>query len=271
MGAMRGTAVTTVATTAFTEHKLSVCGRSIRYLKGGSGTPIVTLHHSTGSIGWLPLHDELAASHTVVVPDMPGYGQSERPEWARDPRDLAILLGMWLDGLRLGQVTLVGFGLGGFVAAELATMDRSRLKALVLVGAAGLQPRTGEIMDEMLMDFVDYMKDGFRDEAAYTRVFGAEPDASLKELWDFSREMSARVSWKPYMFSRKLPHLLGGVSTPALVIWGGEDKVIPPVCGEQYAAALPNARLELLAGAGHYVEYEEPARVAALIARAATA
>ena len=268
---MRGTTVSTATASSHTEHKLSVCGRSIRYLKGGSGPTVITLHHSTGSIGWLPVHEALAANHTVLVPDMPGYGQSERPEWARDPRDLAIMLGMWMEGLGLTGVTLVGFGFGGFVAAEMATMDRSRLRALVLVGAAGLQPRTGEIMDEMLLDFTDYMKDGFRDEAHFTRAFGTEVEASIKELWDFSREMSARVSWKPYMFSRRLPQLLTGVSTPALIIWGSEDRVIPPVCGQQYKEALPNAKLEVIAGAGHYVEYEEPDRVASLIAGAARA
>lgn len=256
----------TTATQAFTEERITVCQCAVRVLKGGKGDPVVTLHHSTGSAGWLPIHDELAKNFTVYVPDMPGYGQSERPEWARDPRDIAILVNDALEELGLNGVTLVGFGFGGFVAAELATMDRSRLKRLVLVGAAGIKPREGEIMDEMLMAYDDYVVAGFRDKAAFQAVFGDELAPAVKELWDFSREMSARITWKPYMFSRRLPPLLGAVKTPALIVWGSEDRVVPPVCAEQYRDALPNAKLEIVKGAGHYVELEEPARVATLIA-----
>ncbi len=263
--------MTATATTSYTEKKVTVSGKAVRALQGGTGSPIVTLHHSTGSVGWLPLHEQLATEFSVTVPDMPGYGQSERPDWARDTRDIAILVNHALEKLGLSEVTLVGFGFGGFIAAELASMDHSRLKSLVLVGAAGIQPREGEIMDGMLMELEEYIGASFRDQAAYQAVFGEKPEPSIKELWDFSREMTARVCWKPAMFSRKLPHLLKDVDTPTLLIWGGEDKVIPPVCGEQYREALPNARLEIIAGAGHAVEYEETARVASLIAAHARA
>jgi pimeloyl-ACP methyl ester carboxylesterase len=258
--------VTTTATSTHTEQRVTVANRAIRIIRGGSGPALVTLHHSTGSLGWLPLHDQLAQSFDVLVPDLPGYGQSERPEWARSPRDVAILINQALEELGLQQVHLVGFGFGGFVAAELATMDPSRLASLTLVGAAGLKPREGEIMDEMLTGYIEYMEAGFRDRDHYVQVFGEEPEASVRELWDFSREMTARICWKPFMFSLQLPHLLGGVKTRTLLIWGSEDRVVPPVCGQQYKEALSNARLEILQGAGHYVEYEETQRVADLIA-----
>jgi pimeloyl-ACP methyl ester carboxylesterase len=258
--------VTATAIQPHAEVSVTVAGKRVRVLKGGSGPALVTLHHSTGSLGWLPLHERLSEQFTVYAPDMPGYGQSERPEWARDPRDIAILLNHALRKLGVSGVTLVGFGFGGYVAAELASMDQSKLAKLVLVGAAGLQPSEGEIMDQMVIDFADYMKDGFRDEAAYEAVFGHEPDASVKELWDFSREMSARLSWKPYMFNNRLAHTLRDVEVPTLIVYGSGDKVVPPVVGSQYKAALINARLEILDGFGHYVEYEDAARTAELIA-----
>ena len=248
-----------------TDVQVSVAGKAIRLLKGGSGPALVTLHHSTGSIGWLPLHEKLSERFTVYVPDMPGYGQSERPEWARDARDIAILINQALGKLGLDGVTLAGFGFGGFVAAELASMQSGRVAKLVLVGAAGMQPSSGEIMDAMLMDFVEYVEAGFHDKPSFEAVFGTTVDTSLKNLWDFSREMSARLSWKPYMFNRRLAQTLQEVTTPALIIYGSEDRVIPPVCGSQYKAALQNSRLELLKGLGHYVEYEDADRVASLI------
>ncbi|HEY8839021.1 MAG TPA: alpha/beta fold hydrolase [Dehalococcoidia bacterium] len=255
----------TTATGTWTERTVEVAGKKVRLLEGGRGEPLVVLHHSTGNPGWLPFHEQLAASFHVFVPDMPGYGQSERPDWARDARDLAILVSQLVDKLNLDRITLVGTGFGGFVAAELASMNQGRLKALVLIGAAGIQPEQGEILDQMLTDYKDYVEAGFRDETAYHNALGEDPAAHFKELWDFSREMTARLTWKPYMFNRRLPPLLAEVKTPALLIWGAEDRIVPPICGDQYARALGSARLERLHGAGHLVEMEEPERVAELI------
>lgn len=255
----------TTATPTHTEETIAVAGLTLRLLRGGNGEPVVVLHHSTGNPGWIPFYERLSEHFSVTVPDMPGYGQSERPEWAREPRDLAILMLQALDRLDLSDVILVGFGLGGFIAAEAATMNRSRLKRLVLVGAAGLQPAEGEIMDQMLIDYEDYIKAGFRSDEAYAAVFGHAAAEELKQLWDFSREMTARITWKPYMFNRRLAPLLREVTTPTLLVWGSEDVVVPPVCGRQYREALPNARLEIIEGAGHLVEFEEPERLVALI------
>ena len=79
--------------------------------------------------------------------------------------------------------------------------------------------------------------------------------------------MSFRIAWKPYMYSPTLPHLLGGVRAPALVVWGRSDSVVPLECGEQYAKALPQARLAVVEGAGHFVEMEQPDAVAKLVDR----
>lgn len=246
-------------------------GKNVRLLEGGSGAPCIVLHHSTGNPGWLPFHDELAKHFTVVAPDMPGYGQSERPEWAREPRDIAILVNRILDHLDVENATLVGLGLGGFIAAEMATMNQSRLKALVLVGAAGLQPENGEILDQMMVDFHEYVKSGFPDDHSYEAIFGEELDPSVKQLWDFSREMTARITWKPYMFSRRMPNLLGEVTVPALVIHGENDRVVPAVCGQQYARMLGAGHLEVIPGGAHLVEYEKPAEIAKMIANHAGA
>ena len=252
--------------TAHTDKMVEVAGLNLHLLEGGSGDPVVVLHHSTGNPGWVPFYDNLAAKHAVTVPDMPGYGQSARPEWSRDARDLAILVHQALDKLGLGSgVSLVGMGFGGFVAAEMATMNQARLRSLTLIGAAGIQPDQGEILDQMLIDFEDYIKAGFRNDAAFAEVFGEAAEPSVKELWDFSREMTARLTWKPYMFNRRLPHLLKEVRTPTLLIWGSRDVVVPLSAAQQYKSVLRNARLEVIDGAGHLVELEEPARIAQLI------
>jgi len=253
-------------TTGFSESVVELPTGKVHLLQGGIGEPLLLLHHDVGSAGWLPSHEGLAKHFTVLAPDLPGYGQSERPSWARHPRDLAIILNQFLDerGLNHG-VTLLGLGFGGWLAAEMATMNQGRLRSLVLVAPMGLQPREGEIMDQMMMAHVDYMKEGFRSEEEFELRYGAEPDPEVALAWDMNKEMTARIAWKPYMFSHQLAPLLAGVHTPALIVWGRDDKVVPLECGDLYASSLPNARLVVVEDGGHFVDMERPEELVQLV------
>ncbi len=69
------------------------------------------------------------------------------------------------------------------------------------------------------------------------------------------------------MYNPTLPHLLSGVRTPTLVVWGREDRIVPLECAQQYARALPGARVVELDGAGHFVDMEQPDTLAKLVAQ----
>ena len=257
----------TTATAIATQRRvLPVAQLDLHLREGGEGPPVVVLHRSTGTLGWDSLEETLAEQFRVITPDLPGYGESERPDWAREPRDIALLVSRMLERLELTDVTLVGLGFGGFVAAELAAANEDRLKSLVLVGAAGIKPREGEIVDQMLIAHDEYVRRGLNDEASFEARFGSELHPDIKDIWEFSRIMTARVTWSPYMFSRRLPPLLPEVKTPALVVWGENDRIIPRDSGLQYAEGLANARLEVVANAGHLVEWDQPQQLAELIA-----
>jgi len=78
-------------------------------------------------------------------------------------------------------------------------------------------------------------------------------------------EMTARVCWKPWMFSLELPHLLAGVATPTAVVWGEDDQLFPIDIGHHYVERLPDARLHLVTDAGHWVDLEQPEALAKII------
>jgi pimeloyl-ACP methyl ester carboxylesterase len=152
----------------------------------------------------------------------------------------------------------------------MATMAPRAFRRLVLVGAMGLKPERGEILDQALLSYIDYVRRGFADQQAFDRVFGAEPPTSRLEQWDLNREMTFRIAWKPYMYGPTLPYLLGAVTTPTLVVWGARDEIVPRECGERYAKSLANARLEIVEEAGHFVDMEKPDELARLVARFAS-
>ena len=262
---------TAVSTTPirWTSETVPVAGVSMQLSRAGTGPPLLILHHDIGTLDRLPFYDALARRFTVLVPTLPGYDGSQRPDWMRHVRDAAALqqwlLGEIAETHAAGTVSMVGLGFGGWIAAEMASLAPRAFRKLVLVGAMGLKPERGEIADQALVSYIDYVRLGFSDARAFDRAFGADPTTAQLEKWDLNREMTFRIAWKPYMYSPTLPHLLGGVATPALVVWGRDDRIVPLECGERYAKALPRARLEIVADAGHLVDLEKPDELARLI------
>jgi len=250
--------------TGWTETVVELAGVKLHLARAGSGRPVLMLHHDIGSPDRLGFYDELANRFDVLVPHHPGFGKSERPQWLRSVRDVAVMYQSMLSDLSVDRVSLIGLGFGGWIAAEMATMAPRDFHRLVLVGAMGLKPPEEDILDQAIVSYLDYARAGFHDQAAFANIYG---DVSTDQLveWDLCREMCFRIAWKPYMYSQTLPHLLGGVRTPALVVWGDDDKVVPKSAGERYAALLPKARFETVRAAGHCVEMEQPGELARLV------
>jgi pimeloyl-ACP methyl ester carboxylesterase len=254
-----------MADTTWTSETIPLASGPLHVARSGSGTPVLVLHHDIGTLERLPFYDALAERHTVLIPSHPGYDKSERPSWMRNVRDVAVVYQALIAEKQLTGVTVVGLGFGGWIAAEMATMTPRGFAKLVLVGAMGLKPEHGDIADQALVSYIDYVRLGFADQTVYDRLFGAETATKTLEQWDLNREMTFRIAWKPYMYNPSLPHLLGSVAIPTLVVWGRKDRVVPLECGERYAKTLRNATLEVIDDAGHFVEMEKPEQLARLI------
>lgn len=247
----------------WTSTRQDVAGIQSYLSMAGQGAPVLVLHHDIGTVDRLTFYDRLAERFQVLIPDHPGWGRSERPEWMRHPRDIAAIYAWMLADLGLSRVSLVGLGFGGWIAAEMASMVPTAYEKLILVGAMGIKPPEGEIADQSIVSYIDYPRAGFHNPTAFSEIYG-EVSTDQLEAWDIAREMSFRIAWKPYMYSQTLPHLLGGVRTPTLIVWGDDDRHVPLSAGEAYAKALPLSRLTVLPECGHFAEMEKPQELAAL-------
>ena len=241
---------------------------AIHALVGGSGRDLVILHHDVGPMGWKALQIALAGEFRVWALDLPGWGESPRLDWLRHPRDLAAvtLAAMRKAGIR--EPVLVGLGFGGWVAAEMAVMAHPEIAALVLVAPAGLHPGEGYFLDQVLEEHVAYLRAGFSSEEAFLAHFPDPADRALRRRLDEAREMVARVSWKPYMYSYELAELLPEVPIPSAVIRSAGDCVVPAACPARYSALLPAATSHTV-DCGHFADLEVPSEIAAIIATTA--
>lgn len=244
-----------------------VVGSRIAFLEGGSGAPLLVLHHDTGGRGWSELHERLSKQFRVIAPDLPGYGESEMLPWARGVNDFASVMLGFLDELGIESCSVLGLGFGGWVGAEMAVQDRSRVERLTITSPMGVRPRhgRGQIADQMLLGFDDYITDSFSTKAARERLIGGESTREERRAWNIARVSTARVAWKPYMWSRTLVHLLPLIQASTVVLHGDEDHIVPLDCSEQYAERIPGAQLRRVAGAGHFIDLEAPDEVVAAV------
>lgn len=249
----------------WTRGSVTAAGTQLRLMRAGKGSPVVILHRDIGTLEQLAFYDALAERHDVIIPIHPGYSEAPRPDWVRGVRDIAVLYRSMLDGLGVRGASLVGLGFGGWIAAEMATMAPADISRLVLAGPMGVKPPTGDILDQALISYIEYVRAGFHDPRAFETNYGATLSTAQLVHWDLCREMSFRVAWKPYMYSDSLPHLLPGVKAPALVIQGAHDQIVPASASALYAERLPNAKLETMAGVGHLIEMEQPLALASRI------
>lgn len=239
---------------------IEVNGIALEIETRGSGKPLLFLHPEIGMDRAGPALDALAKGARVIAPLHPAYGKPEVPSSFNTVDDIAYVYLDLLDALDWRDVTVVGLGIGGWIAAEIAVKNAQRLSRLVLVDAFGVKHgdrETRDIFDMWFVTEADLQKVLYVDEALAARDVSKLPEEELYAIAR-AREATSRYGWKPYMHNPKLKGRLHRIKIPALVLWGAEDKIVAPAYGRAYAAALPDARFATIARAGHFPHVEQP-------------
>ena len=259
----------TSVSVVWTEETRQVAGVDLRIRKGGSGDPLLILSDEIGHLGTLNYQEELARSHTVYVPSHPGFGQTPRLDWVMNMRDLAGWYLMALDELGLESVNTIGFSLGGWLAAEMATMNPGQFRKLALVGPMGILPPDGYIFDVFLDVARACITSAFLDSEGtpeFQVLCPAEPDPEQAMAWEVAREEACRLGWKPYMYYPGLPHLLGRLrNLPTMIVWGRQDGIVPVSAAAVYHQSIPGSRLEIVENCGHMPQVEKREEFLALV------
>jgi pimeloyl-ACP methyl ester carboxylesterase len=207
-------------------------------------------------------NDDLAGSRRLVIPLQPGFGRTPRVPWFVSIRDVAAFYARMVRESGLGPVDVVGFSVGGWIAAEMAAADPGLVNRVVLVAPLGIRPEEGEIFDflavTMRRHVMATVSNQDADELKLIYSGGITPEQF--ELFEAARAETSRLAWEPFMFDTTLPHRLEAVGADALIVWGEEDQVAPRGCAEAYHRALASSRLEVIPGAGHRPEIEDRER-----------
>lgn len=257
----------TPPTVQYNEERRPVATTELYLLKGGTGSPLLVLHGVEGHEGWLSFYDALAAHATVYAPAHPGFAQTPCPAWLETIGHQAVFYHWFLQQEALAPVDVIGIGIGGWMAAQMAVMCPHQLRHLVLVDAAGIRPQQREVLDIFILPWKQVIDRCFYDPQhcpEYQRLYGGE----FQEFGgprEAGRTMSIRMCFRPFMYDPALPAMLGKVRVPTLVVWGAEDQIIPVECGHLYQQAIPGATLRLIEQCGHWPQFEHPQELAQAI------
>jgi pimeloyl-ACP methyl ester carboxylesterase len=239
---------------------LVVNGATIEAVDRGKGRTVLFLHPGIGIDPAAPVLAALARNARVIAPSHPGFGTSQLPKGMTTVDDLAYFYLDMLEQLDLRDVLVIGIGLGGWIAAEIAIKDQSRLSHLVMANAIGIKVadrETRDIVDIWSLLFDEYNALAYFDPNVgkhdYKKLPAAESIAAAR-----NREAYARFCWSPYMHSPKLKGRLHRIRIPTLFLWGTADRILSDKYGRAYCAAIPGARFEPIERAGHFPHIEQP-------------
>ena len=250
-----------------------VDGIRVRYARKGAGRATALLLHGFGGDldNWLFNFDALSEESAVIALDLPGHGQSDRKLPGRTLGELARFVARFLDGVDVESAHLVGHSMGGAIAAQLALDHPRRVQSVALICSAGLGDEInsgyaeGFVAAQSRRDLKAVVEQLFANPALVSRQL-LEDLLRYKRLDGVSELLTElRLSLFGEGRQREQPGLrLGETGKRVLVVWGAEDRIIPP---EHARRAPANAAVSVIQGAGHMVQLEKAGEVNALLRR----
>jgi pimeloyl-ACP methyl ester carboxylesterase len=232
----------------------------------GEGQPFLLLHGGGGPLTISGFADLLAAERhaRVITPTHPGFAGTPRPDSLASVRRLAALYNGLLVALDLADVTVVGNSMGGWIAAEMALLDTTRIRCFVIVDAVGIDVPGHPIADFFSLTPRQLAEHSYHDPDR----FGIDPTklpAEMQRLMAGNRATLSVYSGTS-MNDTSLATRLANVATPTLVLWGDSDHIADADYGRAYADAIPGAQFQLLHKTGHLPQIETPGQLLDAIA-----
>ncbi|MBA2349614.1 MAG: alpha/beta hydrolase [Solirubrobacterales bacterium] len=263
-------------------------GKRLAYRRLGSGPVLLLVHGITNSsASWRPVMRRLAeAGHTVLAPDLPGHGTSERHRGDHSLGAHASILRDLLQVLGLPRVTVVGHSLGGGVAMVFSYQFPERVERLALVASGGLGREVSPLIRAATLPGAEQVirlatvPPVLRAVGAVGAAFGRlglKPGSDLAEMAGGVASLGDGERRAAFVRTARSIASFGGqrvsatdrlylaAQVPVLLLWGEQDPIIPVDHGRAAHAALAGSRLELFPHAGHFPMLDEPERFVALV------
>ena len=268
-------------------HKVVLHSHELSYVDSGSGPVVLFIHGILGSQRqWAHLVDKMDDDHRVVMPDLFGHGESAKPLGDYSLSAHAAAMRDLLDHLEIERVTLVGHSLGGGIAMQFFYLFPERVDRLVLVSSGGLGREVSVLLRSATLPGAAQVLSVLASAPVVSRVealgrgaskVGWRPGADIGEIWRGFSSLGDRGSRRAFLATTRAvidirgqtisarDHVEGAPPIPTLIVWGSKDRMIPPSHALNVQDELPDCRVELFEGAGHFPHLEDPDRFTRLL------
>ncbi|HVZ75474.1 MAG TPA: alpha/beta hydrolase [Polyangia bacterium] len=236
----------------------------ITFTERGEGRPVLLLHGGAGPLSVVPWAEAFARTRParVITPTHPGFMGTPRPEALADVGGLARVYEALVRQLAPTGATVIGNSIGGWIAAELALRAPNLVDKLVLVDAVGIELPGHPVADPFALSLEALMNLSYHDPVR----FRIDPSKlTPQQQAAFGANRAALETYAGGPMDAGLRARLAALTRPTLVVWGEADRVADVDYGRAFAAAIPGARFQLLAGTGHVPQIETPELLAETI------
>lgn len=252
-----------------------VFGQHIVYYETGEGPTLVLVHGfaSQAMFDWGHVIKPLAQTHHVIALDQIGFGHSDKPFIDYRIQTFVDFLGEFLRVKKIDRFALAGESLGGWIVANYTIQALSPANKgtfalpvphhLILEDAAGhsVLPHNMAVASTL------------QDSAGVAIVFHDKSlvnDETIRRNWELKMQANDGMTQRllaanPALTSELVTGKLSGITIPTLVVWGGDDELVPLADGRDYAANIPHAKLVIVPECGHAPSAEKPAEFIAAV------
>jgi pimeloyl-ACP methyl ester carboxylesterase len=261
---------------------LVVQGLRIHYLSAReTGSPVLLLHGGgtdSARLSWGQVIGPLAAGHHVYAPDLPGYGDSDRPDIRYSTEFYVSFVGNLMEALGLSRASLMGLSMGGAIALGTTLRWPERVDKLALVDSYGLQRTVAMHKLSYLMVHTPGIMEATWALMRSNRAMGraglrnvlhdasAAPESLVNEVYAEASKPHAGRAFTTYQRDEMLWNGLRTVyldrlhetHVPTLLVHGREDRGVPLACAEEAHSLIAGSRLHVIDGAGHWSQRENP-------------
>lgn len=254
------------------ENFIQVDGHKIRYLESGSSKCTLVLIHGLGASAdrWNRVIPAFSKDYHVIVPDLIGFGYSDKPLVDYTPEFFSDFLGKFFDVYGIDRSHIIGSSLGGQITIEYAYANPKRLDKLILVSPAGVMKQSTPALDAYIMAAL------YPNEQSAKNVFemmeGSGKEVDKKIVDGFVERMqlpNAKLAFMSTILGLKnadvITPKLQSILTPTLIIWGSDDPVIPIQNADAFVSSIKDCRFFRMDGCGHTPYVQDPVTFVSIV------
>jgi pimeloyl-ACP methyl ester carboxylesterase len=251
---------------------VSIDGNKVRYLESGDSSETLVLVHGLGASAerWEFVMPSLKEHFKLIVPDLIGFGYSDKPLVDYTPEFFSEFLGKFLKELNISKTHLIGSSLGGQVIAEFAAKTDSIIDKIVLISPSGAMKHSTAALDAYVMAALYPNESGVKN--AFEMMSGGSKNIDEKIIDGFVQRMqlpNAKMAFMSTLLGLKnsevITSRLQSISRPTLVIWGDLDPVIPVKYAESFVSSIKDCRFYRMDGSGHTPYVDNPQKFVEVI------